>query len=161
MDIFGEYIPTFMQVFVGDFAVYSRQIQHLDHLQMCLEKCREYRLSLNPAKCVFGVTSGTLLGHITVDPDKVRPILEAPTLNNAKVLNQLLGQIRWHSRMLRHLADFATSQHAVVHRLPFQWAEQEEKEYQASMVMLSQAPMVQPPDWTKSFHVFVDARVSS
>ena len=64
MDIFGEYIPTFMQVFVGDFAVYSRQIQHLDHLQMCLEKCREYRLSLNPAKCVFGVTSGTLLGHV-------------------------------------------------------------------------------------------------
>ena len=59
--------------------------------------------------------------------------------------------------MLRHLADFATSQHAVVHRLPFQWAEQEEKEYQASMVMLSQAPVVQPPDWTKSFHVFVDA----
>ena len=23
--------------------------------------------------------------------------------------------------------------------------------------MLSQAPVVQPPDWTKSFHVFVDA----
>ena len=33
----------------------------------------------------------------------------------------------------------------------------EEKAYQALKVMLSQAPVVQPPDWTKRFHVFVDA----
>ena len=130
---------------------------------MCLEKCRKYRLSLNPSKCVFGVTSGNLLGYIVskdgiaVDPDKVREILEAPTPNNAKSMRRFLGQIRWHSRMLRHLADFATPLHADVHRLPFQCAEQEEKAYQALKVMLSQAPVVQPPDWTKSFHVFVDA----
>ena len=59
--------------------------------------------------------------------------------------------------MIRHLADFATPMHAAVHRVPFQWAEPEEKAYQALKVMLSQAPVVQPPDWTKSFHVFVDA----
>ena len=47
--------------------------------------------------------------------------------------------------------------HAVVHRVPLQWADTEEKAYQALKVMLSQAPVVQPPDWTKSFHVFVDA----
>ena len=41
------------------------------------------------AKCVFGVKSGTVLGHIVskewivVDPDKVKAILEAPTPNNA------------------------------------------------------------------------------
>ena len=134
----------------------------MDHLRLCLEKCREYRLSLNPAKCVFGVTSGNLLGHIVseeiaVDPDKVRAILEAPAPNNAKALSQFLRQIRWHSQMLQHLVDFATPLHAAVHRLPFQWVEPEEKAYQALKVMLSQAPVVQPPDWTKSFHVFVNA----
>ena len=59
--------------------------------------------------------------------------------------------------MIRHLADFATPLHAAVHRLPFQWAEPEEKAYQALKVMLSKASVVEPPDWTKSFHVFVDA----
>ena len=59
--------------------------------------------------------------------------------------------------MIRHLADFATPLHAAVHRVPFQWAEAEAKAYQALKVMLSQAPVVQPPDWSKSFHVFVDA----
>ena len=163
MEIFGEFIPGFMQVFLDDFAVYSRHGEHLDHLRLCLEKCREYRLSLNPAKCVFGVASGNLLGHvvsregIAVDPDKVKAILEAPAPTNAKALSRFLGQIRWHSRMIRHLADFATPLHAAVHRIPFQWAETEEKAYQALKVMLSQAPVVQPPDWSKSFHVFVDA----
>mgnify|MGYP002775443223 CR=1 FL=1 len=128
-----------------------------------MEKCREYPVSLNPTKCVFGVTSGTLLGHIVskggiaVDPNKVRAILEAPVPNYAKALSRFLGQLSWHSRMLRHLADFATPLHVTVHRLPFQWAEKEDKAYQALKVMLSQAPVVQPPDWTKSFHVFVDA----
>ena len=59
--------------------------------------------------------------------------------------------------MIRYLADFATPLHAAVHRVPFQWAETEEKAYQAVKVMLLQAPVVQPPDWSKSFHVFVDA----
>ena len=64
MEIFNEFIPVFMQVFLDDFAVYSGGGEHLQHLRLCLEKCGSYQLSLNPAKCVFGVTSGALLGHI-------------------------------------------------------------------------------------------------
>ena len=95
-----------MQVFLDDFVVYSRKTDHFDHLQLCLERCRQGRLSLNPAKCAFGVTSGTLLGHIVseegiaVDPDKVKAILEAQAPTNAKALNRFLGQIRWHSQMM-------------------------------------------------------------
>ena len=59
--------------------------------------------------------------------------------------------------MLRHLAEFVTPLHAAVHRTPFQWTETEEKAYDALKVMLSQAPVVQPPDWTQPFHLFVDA----
>ena len=47
----------------------------------------------------------------------------------SKALSRFLGQIRWHSRMIRHLADFATPLHTAVHRVPFQWAETEEKAY--------------------------------
>ena len=115
-----------MQVFLDDFAIYSRKTDHFDHLRLCLERCRQGRLSLNTAKCAFGVTSDTLLGHIVseegiaVDPDKVKAILEAPAPLNAKALSRFLGQIRWHSRMIRYLADVATPLHAAVHRTPFQ-----------------------------------------
>jgi hypothetical protein len=80
---------------------------------------------LNPAKYTFAFTSGMMLGHIVskdgiaMDPNKVKAILEAPAPHNAKALSRFLGQIRWHSRMIRHLADFATPLHAAVHREPF------------------------------------------
>ena len=125
MEIFGEFIPAFMQVFLDDFVVYSRWEEHLHHLRLCLEKCKGYRLSLNPAKCVFRVRSGTLLGHIVskdgivVDRDKVKAILDAPAPSIVKTLSRFLGQIWWHSRMLRYLADLATSLHAAVHQTPF------------------------------------------
>ena len=124
---------------------------------MCLEKCRSTQLSLNPTKYVFGVTSGALLGHIVrkegiaTDPHKVNAILQAPAPTNAKPPSRFLCQIRWRSRMLWYLADFATPLHATVCRLPFQWMEQEDKAYQVLKVMLSQAPVVQPLDWSNNF----------
>ena len=117
------------------------------------------RLSLNPAKCTFSVTSGALLEHIissegiAIDLRKIKAIIEAPNLKNAKALSHFLGQIRWHSQMLCYLSKFVTPLHAAVHCTPFQWTEIEDEVYMAFKVMLTQAPIVQPPDWTWSFHV--------
>jgi hypothetical protein len=58
--------------------------------------------------------------------------------------------------MIRHLADFATPLHAAVHREPFSWTEEEEKAFAALKLLLTRAPVVQPPDWNREFHVFVD-----
>ena len=50
----------------------------------------KYNLRLNPKKCVFGVTSGKMLGHIVswrgieVDPDIVKAIQEIPTPKTEK-----------------------------------------------------------------------------
>ena len=63
-EIFYDYIPAFMQVFLDDFTVYGQQLEHLTQLQLCLDRCRQARLSLNPAKSVNLVTSGNLLSHI-------------------------------------------------------------------------------------------------
>ena len=61
---FDEYIPAFMQVFLEDFAVYGQRLEHMTQLRLCLDRCRQAWLSLNPAKCAFLVTSANLLGHI-------------------------------------------------------------------------------------------------
>ena len=76
IEIFGDFIPTFMQVFLTDFVVCGTRVDHLSHLRLCLEQCRTSQLSLNPSKCAFEVTSKALLGHIVskdgiaVDPGK-------------------------------------------------------------------------------------------
>ena len=81
-----------MQVFLDDFSVYGVWQDHLHHLRLCLERCRVARLSLNPAKCDLGMTSGALLGHIVnnkgiaIDPEKMEAVMKAPTPKNAKAL---------------------------------------------------------------------------
>ena len=94
--------PAFYQ-----HQVYSSRADHFTHLQLCLEKCQLGRLSLDLAKCAFGVKSGTPLvdsaSHegIVVDLHKVKVLIEAPPPTNAKALSQFHGQIRWQSRMIR------------------------------------------------------------
>ena len=84
-----------------------------------------------------------MLGHIVskegiaVDPNKISTVTQAKTPAMAKALSRFLGKIRWHSRMLRYLADFATPLHAAVHRTPFPWTAVEDKAYEALKVMLT------------------------
>ena len=44
-----------------------------------------------------------------------------------------------------------------MHRTQFRGIETKDKAYRAFKVMLTPTPVVQPPDWAKPFHVFVDA----
>ena len=34
VEIFGNFIPTFMQVFLDDFVVYGTRVDHLSHLRL-------------------------------------------------------------------------------------------------------------------------------
>ena len=122
-EIFNEYIPSFMQVFLDDFAVYGQRLEHMTQLRLGLDRCLQARKVYIRQSARFFVTSGNLLGHIVcqegiaMDSDKVQAILNALTPSTTKALNRFSGQIRWHSRMIRHLADFVTPLHAAVHRL--------------------------------------------
>ena len=63
-EIFYDYLMDFMKVFVDDFSVAEERAKHLFHLRLCLQRCRDTRLKLNPTKCAFAIRSGILLGHI-------------------------------------------------------------------------------------------------
>ena len=88
---------------------------------------------------------------ITVDLDKVKAILQAPTPTNAKALSRFLGQIRWHNRMIRYLADVAIPLYKAVHKTPFQWTTVEPNAYDCLKKMLTKVLVVQPLDWEKPF----------
>ncbi|KAH9314421.1 hypothetical protein KI387_023048, partial [Taxus chinensis] len=55
-----------------------RRCDHPKLLHVILSRLLEYGVTLNPEKCIFGVTGGKLLGYIIVsrgidvDPAKIR-----------------------------------------------------------------------------------------
>ena len=74
-----------VEVYVDNMIVKSRdRANHLVALERFFERIRQFRLRLNPKKCIFGVTSGKLLGYmvsergIEADPNKIRAILNMP-----------------------------------------------------------------------------------
>ena len=83
---FAPYLTSFMRVFLDDLSVFGKISEHITHLKLCFEQCQLFKLSLNPAKCVFAVRSGILLGNVIseegmqVDPRKVEAIKSARLL---------------------------------------------------------------------------------
>ena len=61
---FKEYLRIFLEIFMDDLCVHSNEReQHITHLRQVFEKCRVYRICLNPDKCKFMVRQGKILGH--------------------------------------------------------------------------------------------------
>ena len=63
--MFSYQIGRNVEVFVDDMLVKSNdEANHLDNLKETFSTLCKYNMKLNPAKCVFAITSGKLLGFI-------------------------------------------------------------------------------------------------
>jgi hypothetical protein len=83
---------------------YRKRDDHPMHLRLIFERCRYYRICLNPNTCSFCVTSGCLLELIVltmgimVNPLKVEAIVQLPPPRTILQLQSLQGK----SNFLRH-----------------------------------------------------------
>ena len=77
--LFHDMMYKEVEVYVDDMMVKSETREgHFEALDKFLARLEKYILRLNPKKCIFGLTSRKLLGHIVsergieVDPDKIK-----------------------------------------------------------------------------------------
>ena len=96
MDFSFHDIKAIVEPYLDDLPSHSRKrIDHLDHLRLIFERCKYYKIHLNPHKCVFCVESGRLLGFIIsnkgiqVDPLKVEAIISLPPPCSIRKLQRL------------------------------------------------------------------------
>ncbi|KAH9332063.1 hypothetical protein KI387_004171, partial [Taxus chinensis] len=65
MDLAFKDLKDCIVIYLDDLTVFSnKRSEHIFHLEQILERCRKHGISLNPKKCILGVTEGKLLGHI-------------------------------------------------------------------------------------------------
>ena len=98
--LFHDLMHKEIEVYADDMMVKSETRDgHFEAFEKFLERVDKYNLRLNPKKCVFGVTSGKLLGHtvgmdeIEVDPEKIKAITEMPAPKTEKEVRAFLGKI--------------------------------------------------------------------
>ncbi len=105
----GATYQRVMTALFHDMIAKSKKEDHLVHLQKLFDRLRQYKLKFNPAKCVFAVTSGKLLGYIVsrrgieVDPSKAKAIMGMPPPKTEKEVRALLGILQYISRFIAQL----------------------------------------------------------
>ncbi|KAH9320379.1 hypothetical protein KI387_043975 [Taxus chinensis] len=151
--IFHDLIHKIVKSYVDDLlAKTKKRYDHLEVLHIILSRLIEYRVTLNPEKCVFGVTGGKLLGYIissrgiAVDPTKIWAVLEmVPPSNEYGIRSFLekLGAIR------RFIPDLSFAIHPINNLLKkyysIDWTEDCNKAFDAIKRFLLSPPMLMPP----------------
>jgi len=89
--IFHDYMHHIVEDYVDDLLAKSKtRKQHPETLIKLFDRLLQFNVRLNPKKCVFGVTSGKLLGFIVsqrgieIDPNKIKAITHMPSPSNIK-----------------------------------------------------------------------------
>ena len=159
---FKEYLRIFLEIFMNDLCIHSKQrIEHVNHLQLIFEKCRIYRICLNPDKCKFMVQQGKILGHIvskngiSTDEEKIAVIVTLPRPINAKGVQVFMGHCGYYRRFIFMYASIARPLYALL--VVFEWTEDCEVAFEKLKIALVTAPILRSPNWAKIFHVHIDA----
>jgi hypothetical protein len=93
--------------YIDDLIVYSTSVEnHLQKLQIVLEKLKLANVKLHPKKCHFLCKSVKLLGHVVsdkgieTDPEKISTVVNWPTPNNLKELRSFLGFAQYYKKFV-------------------------------------------------------------
>src|SRR5271170_6870742 len=159
---FKEYLRDFLEVYMDDLCIHSGQrSQHIEHLTLIFQKCRLYRICLNPEKCVFMVRQGKILGHIvskngiSTDFEKIRVIVELPRPRNAKQVQGFMGHCGYYRRFIYLYAVIAKPLYGLL--VIFIWSDECEESFNKLKDALTSAPILKSPNWNLIFHVHIDA----
>ena len=105
--MFSHQIGKNVEVYVDDMLVKIKdEANHLDDLKETFNTLRKYNMKLNPAKCVFAIALGKLLGFmvsqwgIEANPDKVKAIIEIKSPKTVKEVQSLTGKVEALNRFI-------------------------------------------------------------
>jgi ribonuclease HI len=109
--MFHDMMHCEIEDYVDDIVVKSKtRGDHFGILKKVFERCRLYKLKMNPLKCAFGVSAGKFLGFlvhqrgIDVDPARASAIATMKPPTTHKELKSFLGKLSYIRRFIPGLA---------------------------------------------------------
>lgn len=151
--------------YLDDLVIVSEDFEsHLEVLVRIASQFRKANLTLNIGKSKFCVVKVNYLGYvignggITTDPEKVSAILNWPIPNNLKQVRGFLGIAGWYRRFIEN---FSTEVFPITELLSckkkFIWTKEAQGAFERIKILLTTAPVLINPDFSKKFFVHCDA----
>jgi hypothetical protein len=156
--IFMEYLDKFVMVYLDDILIYSKnEAEHAEHLKLVLEKLREHRLYAKFSKCEFWLPEVTNLGHvisgkgIAINPKRVQAVLDWTPPESVKQVRSSLGLASYCHRFVENFSKVAKPLTKLLKKdKKFEWTPQCEYSFQELKRRLTSAPVLVPPDFSKT-----------
>ena len=129
--VFHNMMHRELEDYVDDIVVKSKKgEEHVQVLRKVFERCRTYKLRMNPLKCMFGVSSGKFLGFlvhsrgIDMDLAKATAIATMKPPTTVKELKSFLGKVSYIQRFIPGLASITSVFDKLLEkRQSFKWGE--------------------------------------
>ena len=112
MDItFANEKDVFLVAYLNDLIVFSgSDDEHLHHLRIVFQKCREFGIYLNPRKSLFAMEEGKIIIHIIskygirIDPSRVEAIQQIDFPRSKNEIQAFNGKMNFLRRFIPNLA---------------------------------------------------------
>ena len=160
-------LEGYTAAYLDDLVIYSNSwTEHLEHVQRVLTRLREAGLTVKPKKCQFGMKECVYLGHVvgngTVKPEhgKLEAVQGFPIPETKSQVRAFLGLTGYYWRFIPDYSSIAapltdlTKKYAPTRVI---WSEACEAAFQKLKEILCKAPVLQNPDFNKSFILQTDA----
>ena len=156
-------------VYLDDILVASSTMSSHD-ADLCevLSRLSAAGLKINRAKCTFGASSVTFLGHtvnasgIVPLPKKVDAIAEMELPKTKVELQRFLGCVNFYHRFVPHLAEILAPLHALTSSVPLQksplvWSPLQLDSFRRAKAALQDAVLLHHPDPSAELTLTTDA----
>ena len=158
----------FLFCYLDDILLASASVaEHMVHLRLLFERLREHGLILNPAKCQFGQSSITFLGHHVTPqgavplPTRVDAVTEFPCPRTVQSLQEFLGMVNFYNRFLPHAAHLMRPLYEALRgKKPkdgLDWSPELDKAFGAAKTALANAALLAHPSSTAQVALTTDA----
>ena len=129
-----------------------------------LDKCRQYQISLNLKKCIFCAPFGIPLGYIVCKqglmavPVKIDIVVNLPPLKSVKKIHTTLSHTGYYRKFIKGYAQITAPMEKKLKKdIKFEWTPECQESLDILKEKMVTAPILVFPDWSKDFHVHVDA----
>jgi hypothetical protein len=159
---FRDLIRKLIEIYQDDLSAISKtREQHIQHFRTIFQRCREYGISLNPKKSIFGVDKGKLLGHIiskdgiTIDLARVEAIKKISLPKDKKALQSFFGQINFIMRFVPNFAEIVKPLNKLLKKdAHFEWESEGRLSFECIKEAIIVAHVLVSPNFSKDFIIF-------
>jgi hypothetical protein len=162
---FGDLIRDKVEIYVDDTMVKTREGSTIvEDLTLVFGKLRATRTKLNPEKCIFGVSTGKLMGFLVLyrgteaNPEKIKAIEVMRPPARIKDIQKLTGSLAALSRFISRLAKRALPIFKLLRKSgPFAWTEEAEQAFQELKQHLASLPILVAPEPGELLYLYIAA----